>query len=147
MSHFSSTRSKRHTVVAVLVVWLFALASSWANACQLQDRETHLDGVSEAAPQAARAPIVSAGHIGGVAVHGAPLDSDKDAKLTICADEVQTIVKLPSSINLIDVAMAPPIALAWAVHSTATTADRAALALPAPSSALPLRTRFSRLAL
>jgi hypothetical protein len=147
MKQFSNSRFKHHTVISVLLVWLFALASSWANACQLQDRGPPLESGSEAASQAARAPIVSTGHIGVVAAHIAPFDSGEDAKLRVCADEVQTIVKLPSSINLIDVAMAPPIALAWAAHLPAATADRTALALPAPGPVLPLRTRFSRLAL
>jgi hypothetical protein len=147
MMQFSNTRTKHRTVVAVLLVWLLALASSWANACQLQDRGSHFDNVSEAASRVGHASFVLAGHRAGVATHTPSFDSGKDAKLNDCADEIQTIVKLPSSINLIDVAMAPPVALAWAAHLTATTAERSALALPAPGPALPLRTRFSRLAL
>lgn len=147
MSHLSNHRSKRRTVLSVLLVWLFALASSWANACFLQDPGTLLDRAAKGAAHGAHSSIVLAGHVAGVATHIPSFDSGKDAKVMDCADEIQTIVKLPSSINLIDVAMAPPIALAWATYSTATTADGRVLALPAPSPVLPLRTRFSRLAL
>jgi hypothetical protein len=147
MIHFSSTRSRRRTVLAVLLMWVLALASSWAHACLVQDRGTYVDNVLQAASQGARAPLVPAGHIGVVADRGASFDSGQDATPKICADEVPIIVKLPSSFDLIEAAIAPPIALAWAVHSTATTADRSAQALPAPSPVLPLRTRLSRLAL
>ncbi len=161
MSLFSNTRTKRRTVLAVLLVWLFALASSWAHACLVQDRVvqdrvvqdrvvqdrgTQLDSESAVALQAASAPIVSS-HVGLVVKHGASFDSGKDATPKVCADEIQIIVKLTSSFDLIEASIAPPIALAWAAHLTATTVDRSALALPARGSVLPLRTRFSRLAL
>ena len=142
-----NTRTKRLTVYTLLLVWFFALGSGWANACLLQERETHLHGPSEDASSTAHASRVSPGHVGVDSDHAENAGPAKSACLKVCGDDTQTIVKLVSSVDLASIAMAPPTVLAWAEPlATAEQAD-AWLEWATPPPGVPLRTRFSRLAL
>lgn len=147
MNSFPSTRTMRRTVYTMLLVWFFALGSGWANACLLQERGTHWDGPSDDASLAAQAARVSPGHVGLDSVHAENAGAAKSVCLKVCSDDTQTIVKLTSSFDLMDVDMAPPTALPWCDRLDATEQANARLELPAPSPGVPLRTRFSRLAL
>jgi len=147
MSLFPNTRTQHRTVYTMLLVWFFALGSGWANACLLQERETHLHGPSEDASLAAHASRVSPGHVGVDSDHAENAGPAKSACLKVCGDDTQTIVKLASSVDLANVAMAPPTVLTWADPLATAEQAHAWLELPAPSPGVPLRTRFSRLAL
>jgi len=147
MSLFPNTRTKRRTVYTMLLVWFFALGSGWANACLLQERETHWHWPSEDASLTAHASRVSPGHVGVDSDHAENAGPAKSACLKVCGDDSQTIVKLASSVDLANVAMAPPPVLIWADALAADEQANAWLELPAPSPGVPLRTRFSRLAL
>ena len=147
MSPFPNTRSKRRTVYTLLLVWFFALGSGWANACLLQERETHLHGPSADASSTVHASRVSPGHVGVDSDHAENAGPAKSACLKVCGDDTQTIVKLVSSVDLASIAMAPPTVLAWAEPlATAEQAD-AWLEWATLPPGVPLRTRFSRLAL
>lgn len=147
MSPLTNTHTKRRTVYTLLLVWFFALGSGWANACLLQERGTHWHGPSEDASLTAHASRVSPGHVGADSDHAENAGSAKSACLKVCGDDNQTIVKLASSVDLANVAMAPPTVLTWADALAAAEQTNAWLELPAPSPGVPLRTRFSRLAL
>ena len=147
MSLFPNTRTKRRTVYTMLLVWLFALGSGWANACLLQERETHLHGSSEDASLTVQASHVSPGHVGVDSDHAENAGLAKNACLKVCGDDAQTIVKLASGVDLANVAMAPPTVLTWADPLAAAEQANAWIELSAPSPSVPLRTRFSRLAL
>jgi hypothetical protein len=147
MSLFPNTRTKRRTVYTMLLVWFFALGSGWANACLLQQRETHWHGSSEDASSTAHASRVSPGHVGVDSDHAENAGPATSACLKVCGDDSQTIVKLASGVDLANVAMAPPTVLTWADPLAAAEQAKAWLELPAPSTGVPLRTRFSRLAL
>ena len=147
MSLFPNTRTKRRTVYTMLLVWFFALGSGWANACLMQERETHWHWPSEDASLTAHASRVSPGHVGVDSDHAENAGLAKSACLKVCGDDTQTIVKLASSLDLANVAMAPPPVLIWADALAADEQANAWLELPAPSAGVPLRTRFSRLAL
>jgi hypothetical protein len=147
MSPFPNTRTKRRTLYTVLLVWFFALGSGWANACLLQERGTHWHGLSDDASLAAQASRVSPGHVGADADHAENAGPAKSACLKVCGDDTQTIVKLASSVDLANVAMAPPMVLTWADPLAAAEQANTWLEFPAPSPGVPLRTRFSRLAL
>jgi len=147
MSLFPNTRTKRRTVHTMLLVWFFALGSGWANACLLQERETHWHWPSEDASLTAHASRVSPGHVGVDSVHAENAGPAKSACLKVCGDDAQTIVKLASGVDLANVAIAPPTMLTWADPLAAAERANAWLELPAPSPGVPLRTRFSRLAL
>jgi hypothetical protein len=87
MSLFPSTRTKRRTVYTMLLVWSFALGSGWANACLLQERETHLHGSSEDASLTALASRVSPGHVGMDSEHAENTGPAKSACLKVCGDD------------------------------------------------------------
>ena len=147
MSPFPNTRTKRRTVYTLLLVWFFALGSGWANACLLQERGTHWHGPSDKESLNAQASRVSPGHVGVDSDHAENAGPAKSACLKVCGDDNQTIVKLASSVDLANVAMAPPTVLTWADSLATAEQAHAWLELPAPSPGVPLRTRFSRLAL
>ena len=147
MSLFPNTRTKRRTVYTLLLVWFFALGSGWANACLLQERETHLHGPSEDASLTVQASHVSPGHVGVDSDHAENAGSAKSACLKVCGDDTQTIVKLVSSVDLASVAMAPPTVLAWTDSLAAAEQANAWLEWATPPPGVPLCTRFSRLAL
>lgn len=147
MPLFSNTVTKRRTVHMVLLAWLFAMAAGWANACLLQERGTHGHVPSDSGSLTAQAPHVSPGHIGVDDVHAENAGPGKSACLKLCDDNSRAIIKLASSADLTDMAMAPPVALAWLTPPAAAQRSNAWLTLPAPSPGVPLRTRFARLAL
>jgi hypothetical protein len=147
MSPFTNTRTKRRTVFAVLAVWLFALSSGWANACLLQDRSTHIHRQSDSTSVAARTPVVSAGHVGAVSEHDGASDAAKGACLKVCDDGTQTLVKWQANFDLPDAGMTPPVAFIWTAHAVAPPVEGLARATPPPIPGVPVRTRFSRLAL
>jgi len=144
MSFFSNTATRRRAVFTVLLVWLFALGSGWANACRLQDSHTYL---SESSDDPSSVVHVSAGHVDLDSDHPGNANAAKSVCLKVCDDGTQTIVKLASSGDLTDVAMAPPTTFSWSARQLAMAPAKRWLDLPAPSPPLPLRTRFSRLAL
>ena len=147
MSLFPSSLTKRRTVYTLLLVWFFALGSGWANACLLQERETHLHGPSEDASLTVQASHVSPGHVGVDSDHAENAGPAKSACLKVCGDDTQIIVKLVSSVDLASVAMAPPTVLAWTDPLAAAEQPNAWLEWATPPPGVPLRTRFSRLAL
>ena len=147
MRPFSNTRTKRGTIYAMLLVWLFALGSAWANPCVLQERSTHWHGPSDDASVATEAARVSPAHAGADSEHAQNAGPAKSACLKVCGDESRAVIKLASSVDLADIAIAPPPAPAWFGAARAAAVKGAWLALPAPSPGVPLRTRFSRLAL
>lgn len=147
MAPFRSSQTKRRTVYTLLLVWFFALGSSWANDCLLQARETHWHGPSEDASSNAHASHVSPGHRGVDSDHAENAGLAKSACLKFCDDDTLTIVKLASSVDLADVAMAPSMVLAWADPLPAAEQANAWLEVPALPPGVPLRTRYSRLAL
>jgi len=132
MSPFPNTRTKRRTVYAMLLVWFFALGSGWANACLLQERGTHWHEPSDDASPTVQAPRVSPGHVGADSDHAENAGLAKSACLKVCGDDTQTIVKLASSLDLGNVAMAPPMALTWADLPDAAEQANAWLELPDP---------------
>ena len=147
MKPFSNTHTRCRTVYALLLVWFFALGSGWANACLLQESGTHGHALSGDGQPTAQASHVSPGHVGVDSEHAENAGPAKSACLKVCGDGAQTIVKLASSVDLANVGMAPPTVLAWADPLAAGAQANAWLEWPAPSPGVPLRTRYSRLAL
>ncbi len=145
MTSLTNTRIKRRIASVMLVLWLFALGAGWANACILQERGTHLH---PAAAADTGTPTVSAGHVGVLDDHEADTSAGKAPCLKVCGDESQTIVKWHASFDLLDVAMVPPAAMPWPTTVAALDAPlRAVHVGHSPRADLPLRTRYSRLAL
>jgi hypothetical protein len=147
MPLFSNTVTKRRTVHMVLLAWLFAMVAGWANACLLQQRVTHGHVPSDSGSLTAQLPQVSPGHIGVDAVHAENAGPGKSACLKVCDDDSRAIIKLAPSADLADMAMTPPVALAWLAPLATVEWRNSWLTLPAPGPVVPLRTRFARLTL
>lgn len=146
MKLFSNTFAKRRAVVMVLLAWLFALASGVANACLLETPTTHAH-VAAAASDGARVLAVMAGHSGAVANGGHDSSAAKAPCLKVCDDSSNALVSQPSLAQA-DAGPAPLVRVLWL---EAAADDIAAFpvgdaAWPA-SPELPLRVRYSRLAL
>lgn len=144
MPPFAYSRIKRRIASVMLVFWLFALGAGWANACILQERGTHLhpDETAHAGTSTA-----SAGHVGVLGDHEADSSSGKAPCLKACDDSSKSLVKWSSGISLIDLTMAPPTVLAWSVSEVALDSARTGHVEHRPRAGLPMRTRYSRLAL
>ena len=145
MKPFSNTFAKRKAVVMVLLTWLFALASGVANACLFETPTTHVHVVA-AASEGARVSAVMAGHTGAVADDGDESSTANAACLKVC-DESSNALATQLSRALADTGPAPLVKVLWPVAA----ADRVAPSPPGDpwptATKLPLRLRYSRLAL
>ena len=145
MMPFSNNFTTRKAVAMVLLAWLFALASGVANACLLESPATHAHVVA-AASGGARVSAVMAGHTGAIADDGDESSTAKAACLKVC-DESSNALATQLSRALADTGPAPLVKVLWPVAA----ADRVAPSPPDdPGPAaheLPLRLRYSRLAL
>ena len=145
MMLFSNTFIQRKAVAMVLLVWLFALASGVANACLLETPTTHAHVVA-AASGGVRVPAVMAGHTGAVADDGDKSSAARASCLKVCDKSSNALTTQPSR-ALQDTGPAPLVRVLWPV----AVADRAApsqTSAPEPAAPeLPLRVRYSRLAL
>jgi hypothetical protein len=147
MSYPANNRKRHRTVFTVLLVWVFALGVSWANACQLQQHGNPAHQVSGSALLNAGPPVNSMGHHGGDSGHDSDSDDGADSCPKVFDKGATAIVKLPSSLDPSLAVMGPPMAFEWASKWAASAADDAMPAMSDPSPHLPLRTRFSRLTL
>ena len=143
-----STRTRRRTAFAMLLVWAFALISGVANACLLDahglrhhDQHGAHSGVHDEFP--VRIDAHSEGNLG----HGDELDAAKEGCLKVCEDGSQSLLKQSSSADLTDPDLAPYVAVAWTVAMPVHSAPCRSNNLQPPSSGPPLRVRLSRLAL
>jgi hypothetical protein len=142
-----SPRSQRRTACLVLLVWWFALASSWANACLVQDRGTHGHESPGGSSAVSETRQVVPGHRGADALHPENAGAAKGVCLKVCDEGTQSTVTQVIDLELPQPAMGPPLAQLWSAPLSAAAMDVALLTRPAPNPGVPLRTRFSRLAL
>lgn len=149
MNVFRNAFARRRIAGALLIVWLFAMGTGWANACLLQARGTHLDDRPMARAGQSRMPVVSAGHAGAVAGHdedGANVSSSA-ACHKACADGSQSLVGFNPGWDGGDTGLAPMTTLDWRVAEFAARPSSRRLRLQPPIAASPIRLRFSRLTL
>lgn len=137
----------RRVATAMLLFWVFALGASWANACLLQDRQTHAHAT--AVDGDAALPSVTAGHGGAVPSHGDDAGAGGMACLDLCDAASQSCTQKDAAPVVLDLADLPPPlhTMAWSPVATQQPEAGLAAASPPPEAAVPLRTRFSRLAL
>lgn len=144
MTLFANSRITRRIASVMMVFWLFALGAAWANACGLQERGPHLHPDAAAHPGT---PTFSARHVEVPDDHGADSSPEKAACLKACDDGSQSIVKWQASFDRLDLAMVPPTWMAWTSKVAALNGPSIVhFEIPARAG-LPLRTRYSRLAL
>lgn len=147
MRPFSNTHTKRHTVFLVLLVWLFALASGVANACLLEARQTHSHIATAASSEAAtHASVILPGHTGVVA-GGVDESHFKAPCLKVCDDGSRSFPKLDSTVTQADPGPALPVLILWNAVTPLVPALRHRNHEQPATPELPVRVRFSRLAI
>lgn len=147
MKLFSNTRARRNSACMVLLVWLFALASGVANACLLEAREAHAHVATAGFSEAVQAPALWTGHAGAVADHDDDALADKAPCQKVCDEGSHSLPKQDLTVAQTDPGPAPLLAVLWTaatpVISTSARMDDVQPAIPE----LPVRVRYSRLAL
>lgn len=149
MKLFSNTRAKRNTALMVLLVWLFALASGVANACLLEARGTHAHLATVELAETAHAPVVSPAHAGVVADHDRDDDShaSKAPCLKACDDGSHSLPKPDLAVAQADPGPAFLVAVLWTAATPVVSAFRRMDQMQPVTAELPIRVRYSRLAL
>ena len=147
MKFFADTRTKRNTAFAMLLVWVFALASGVANACLLETPEHHSTAVKRSATTTVQAPAESAAHLDAPAGHHDDADSTKESCLKVCDDGTHALPKAHSGVDQADPGPPPLFTTLWTGSMSVVSAPRRVDDLPIPIVGLPLRVRYSRLAL
>ena len=145
MKFFADSRTKRNTAFGVLLVWLFALASSVANACLLEKHEPHSTVTSDALATTSHAPAEFLSRMGIEAGHHDDSDASKESCLKACDDGTRTLPKAYSGVDVADPGPALLLTTLW-IASHAGSAPRRADDRAVPMVGPPLRLRYSRLA-
>ena len=144
MKLFANTRAQRNTAFAVLLVWLFALASGVANACLLEPPESHSKG---SATTTSQAPAEVVGHWGTPTDHDDDSDKSRESCLKACDDGARSLTNAYPGIDQTDPGPAPLVAILWTgspqLLSVSHQSDDQAKPIVGP----PFRVRYSRLAL
>ena len=145
MKFFADSRSKRNIAFVVLSVWLFALASSLANACLLEKHESHSAVTDDALATTSHAPAELLSKVGIEAGHHDDADAGKESCLKACDDGTRTLPKAYSGVDVADPGPALLVTTLW-IASHAVSAPRRADDRAEPMVGPPLRVRYSRLA-
>ena len=147
MRFFADARTKRNTAFAMVLVWVFALASGVANACSLETPGHHSTALKGSAATTIQAHEKLVAHVDAPAGHDDDSDSDKESCLKVCDDGTHTLPNASSGGNHTDPGPAPLVATLWTgsphVVATPRRLDDLAIAIVGP----PFRVRYSRLAL
>jgi hypothetical protein len=120
----TGTRTKRITTWVLLMVWVFALASGVANACLLESPAHHISAVQEDHSNASR-----------------------ESCLKVCDEGAQALPKAFSIVDHVDPGWAPWFSTLWTASSQSASYPGRAIGATVPIVGLPLRVRYSRLAL
>lgn len=159
MKCFSNARAKRNTAFVVLLAWLFALWSGFANACLLEAPEAHSHGATRSSDtthsHTATEKHSHAGsdhHSGAFAKHaddanGNGTDASKAPCLKVCDEGSRSLSAKRSGAEQADRAMAPVIAVLWAVPAPVVPVSYRVSDLQSPVPGPPFRVRYSRLTL
>lgn len=146
MNFFAHTRTKRNTAFAMLLVWLFAMASGVANACLLQTHEPHsMIEVSAATKSQAHAVLLD--HLGTIAGHDEDSGSSKESCLKACDDGTHTLFKAHSGVDQTNPGLAPLVTTLWTGLPTVVATSHRLDDLAIPPVGPPFRVRYSRLVL
>lgn len=147
MKFFAATRIKRNTAFVVLLVWLFALASSVANACFLETDEPHSRAATNSLAATSQGPAELLAQLGTDAGHHDDSDGSKESCLKVCDDGTRTLPKAYSGVDHNEPGPAPHVATLWTGQADVVWAPRRVDDLAVSIAGPPLRVRYSRLAL
>ena len=144
MKSLFNSRTKRNTAFAVLLVWLFALASGVANACLIQARE--IDGHGSPAAHssaAANGHAHLAVHGDATAQHEPGLVASKSQCLKVCDDGSQSLPKQQVGFDLTHPGLAPLLGVAWSTATPVVSALGLAVFHRPPAPGLPISVRLT----
>ena len=147
MKPFQKHRTKRNTAFAMMLVWLFALASGMANACLLESPGTHAHTAKAGHLEAAGALHALAGHSANGDDHDDDPDAARESCLKTCDDGSNAPVKLQIGSDLSDPGAAPLIAIGWGSPTRIASMSFSPDDLQPPIVGPPFRVRYSRLTL
>ena len=147
MNFFADTRSKRNTAFAMLLVWVFALASGVANACLLETPGHHFRAVKGPAAATLQAPTEWVAHLDATAGHHDDADSIRPSCLKACDDGTQGLPKANSGVDHADPGPPTLVTTQWTRSMPVVSAPRRVDGWVMPVVGPPLRVRYSRLAL
>ena len=147
MKPFQYRRTKRNTAFAMVLVWLFALASGMANACLLESPGTHAHTTKADHIEEAGSLHALAGHSANVDDHDDDSDAARESCLKTCDDGSNAPVKLQIGSDLSDPGAAPLIAVAWDSSTRIASKSFSPDDLQPPIVGPPFRVRYARLTL
>ena len=147
MKLFLNTRARRNATFMVLLVWLFALASGVANACMLEAREPHSHIATAEYSEAAHVPAILPGHAGAAFDHDDGSHTAKAPCLKVCDDGSQSMPKPDLKVAQPDPGPAPLVAVLWTPAMPVILALGRVDDMQPATAGLPIRVRFSQLAL
>ena len=146
MKFFANTRTKRNTAFAMLLVWLFAMASGVANGCFLETHEPH-STIEASAARTSHSHAEPLDHGGATAGHDEDSDNTKESCLKACDDGTNTLLKAHAGVDHADAGHAPLVATLWTAVPPVVSALRRLDDLAIPLFGPPFRVRYSRLVL
>ena len=156
MNLFASTRTQRRIAFAVLLVWLFAVASGVANACLLQASDgqpapgVHAHGAMAASAASAASgdpTAVPAGHFEAGDAHDDDTRAAAPLCLKVCDEGSTALLKLQAPVDLSDPGMAPLVVVVWNPAASGTSGPCWRVDAQPPPAGPPFRDRYCRLAL
>lgn len=147
MRFFANNRAKRNTAFVVLLVWLFALASSVANACLLETHEPHSIAANNPSAATSQVPAEMLAQLSTEAGHHDDADGAKESCLKVCDDVTHTLLKAHSGVDHNDPGPPPLVATLWTASRHVVSAPRRLDDSAVPMVGPPLSVRYSRLAL
>ena len=147
MKFFADTGTKRNTAFAMVLVWVFALASEVANACFLETQEHHARASKGPAAATLQMPAEWVAHLDATAGHHDDVDSITESCLKVCDDGTHSLPKATSGVDHADPGPPPLVMTLWAGSMLVVAAPRRVDDLAIPILGPPLRVRYSRLAL
>ncbi|MBT9466704.1 hypothetical protein [Hydrogenophaga sp.] len=120
----TGTWTKRITTWVLLMVWVFGVASGVANACLLESPARHISAVQDE--------------------HS---NTGKGSCLKVCDEGAQALPKACSIVDHVEPGWAPWFATLWTGSSQSASYPGRTIGATVPIVGLPLRVRYSRLAL
>lgn len=147
MKFFADIRTKRNTALAMLLVWVFALASGVANACFLNEPGHDSTAVKGSAARAKQAPAELVADRGATAAHHDDAANTKESCLKVCEDGKHSLLKATAGVDQADPGPPPLVTTLWTGSMAFVLAPRRLNDLAIPILGPPLRVRYARLAL
>ena len=148
MKFLSNISTRRDAAFMVLFAWLFALASGMANACLLEVRQTHSHVAATASFDTAQISVILPGHAGAVADKTGVGESHSKAPcLKVCDDGSCSFPNKVLTVAHTDLGPAPLVMVLWSSTAQGVLAPDQINDKQPATPELPIRVRFSRLAI